>query len=400
MDISSTTGLSIAESFEPFNDPSDQSLSYDESIPYEEQLPTGAESALASRIGNTKVYLLSESSAMVIRGGKRKRDAETEETEEVDADVVMDDDPTLRGNALLLHGVPISNLPTARLFAYATHFDAHPMGMEWVDDNTCVFIFTSKSAARTGLRYLSKSFGEEPDPEGYITAKPIPIAFWPPEERINHSLGKAQGHSVMKGVIKMRWARTDDVKKRGAKGDSEFYKKHGQMAGKELFNGRELPVKKRRWNDDEPDAALRKEQLDDDLNEFLAEGEAEDAAGLEPQPPSSKMRSDYIASDGRTLLREPSPKLDLASRIFAPLPRRAQKNRNTNGSGASLEDRVWSNRVVSSGRITSERRTPRRGRNDQHHEGKGKRDGNESRDRPKKSQQELDDELDAFLREE
>ncbi|KAJ3913145.1 hypothetical protein F5877DRAFT_52907 [Lentinula edodes] len=396
MDISTTTGPPIDDPFSEFDDPS-EALSYDETLPYEDQLPTAAEAALASRIGSTKVYLLSESSAVVVRGGKRKRSddtEETEETEEAGVDVEMDDDPTLRGNALLLTGVPISNLPTARLFAFATHFDAHPMGLEWVDDNTCVLVFTSKAAARTGLRYLSKSFGEEPDPDGYITAKPIPIAFWPPEERINRSLGKTQGQSVMKGPIKMRWARTDDVKKRGAKSDSEFYKKHGRMAGKELFNGRELPMKKRRRNDEEPNVLLQKEQLDDELNEFLAEGEAEDATALDSQPPPSKMRSDYIATDGRTLLGDASPKPDLVSRLFAPLPRRAQKGRNSNHhGGVSLEDRLWSDKFDLSERTVAEQ-TSRSGR------GRGRRNRDGNRDRPKKSQQELDDELDTFLREE
>lgn len=264
------------------------------------------------------------------------------------------------------------------------------MGMEWVNDDTCVFVFSSKAAARTGLRYLSKSFSEEPDLEGYITAKPIPVAFWPPEERINSSLGNSQGAHVMKGIIRMRWARVDDVKKRGAKSDSEFYKKHGKMAGKELFNGRELPMKKRRRGDydSERDIPLQKEQLDEELNEFLAEGEAEDAAALNPPSPPSKMRSDYIANDGRTVLDELS-KPDLASRLMAPLPRRATKGRH----GARLEDRLWSDKAGLSDRIGSERivGARRNGRQD-------KRTGN--RDRPKKSQQELDDELDAFLNQE
>lgn len=51
-------------------DETSQILSYDESIPYEDQLPSAAEAAaLASRIGS-KVYLLSESSASTARGGK------------------------------------------------------------------------------------------------------------------------------------------------------------------------------------------------------------------------------------------------------------------------------------------------------------------------------------------
>jgi hypothetical protein len=40
-------------------------LSYDDTVPYEDQLPNAdepAQSSLANRIGSTKVYLLSESS--------------------------------------------------------------------------------------------------------------------------------------------------------------------------------------------------------------------------------------------------------------------------------------------------------------------------------------------------
>ena len=45
-------------------------LNYDDTVAYEQQLPTEAEVAsLAKRIGNSKVYLLSESSAAT-RAGK------------------------------------------------------------------------------------------------------------------------------------------------------------------------------------------------------------------------------------------------------------------------------------------------------------------------------------------
>lgn len=48
-------------------------LNYDDTVAYEQQVPTEAEVAsLAKRIGNSKVYLLSESSA-VARTGKVRR---------------------------------------------------------------------------------------------------------------------------------------------------------------------------------------------------------------------------------------------------------------------------------------------------------------------------------------
>ncbi|KAK7471203.1 hypothetical protein VKT23_002612 [Stygiomarasmius scandens] len=315
-------------------------------------------------------------------------------------DVDMNQDPSIRSNALLLTGSPVSHLPTARIFAYATHFEARPLGLEWVDDKTCVLVFESSAAARTALELLSKSPEEEPDAEGCITAKSIPIALWPPEERINKSLGK--GGEGLKGVLRIRWAKHDDVKKRGAKRESEFYRKHGSTAGKETINGRDLPnainpSKKRRVGADE---RLNKESLDEDLDRIRADGESGILLGLEeaeeevldPPSPPSKMRSDYIAADGRTLLeRTSSMRLhssgqdatDLASRITAPLPRRARRG----VASTNLEDRLWSDRRES-GRNS--------GRNSRNGNGSG-RDSRAGRDRPKKTRQELDDELDAFL---
>ena len=299
-------------------------------------------------------------------------------------------DLTYRGNALLFCGPPISHLPTARLFAYATHFDAHPLGLEWVDDNTCVFVFDSKTAARTAYRYLQKSATEDSDQDGCITAKGIPIAVWPPEERINKSLGMGQG---LKGTIRMRWAKNDDVKKKGAKRDSEFYKKHGTTAGKEVYAGRDEGPQKRRRRDDEVEQAQEKAQLDDDLDDFLAEDDLEPVA---PPSPPSKMRSDYIASDGRTLLERTSvlrahPDI-LASRITAPLPRRAKGRNDRRGSSEreSLSQPMWADDRVEWGR-----EAPPRGRSTRD-KGPGRSSGHA---RPRKSQQELDDELDAFLNE-
>ncbi|ESK93104.1 hypothetical protein Moror_8827 [Moniliophthora roreri MCA 2997] len=365
-------------------------LSYDDDVAYEDQHST-SDAGLASRIGKTKVYLLSESSI-----GKRKRGDGEQTEEEVredieDIDMNEDTDTNIRNNAILLQGTPISHLPTARLFAYATHFDAHPMGLEWIDDNTCVLVFESKVAAHQGYKYLQRLAGEA-ELDGFVTAKPIPMAFWPPEERINKSLGKGEG---LKGTIRMRWAKVDDVKKKGAKQESEFYRKHGNMAGKELFNGRETQgAAKRRKMDDTVDLALQKERLDRELDSFLDE-EAETT----PEPPS-KMRSDYIASDGRTLLERTSvirahpdaEGTDLASRITAPLPRRARRSA---GGGINLEDRLWSDERVDLG--SGDVREKRGRRNGNGRASRGSERKGVDRSRPKKTQQELDDELDAFL---
>ncbi|KAG6828762.1 hypothetical protein H0H92_006841 [Tricholoma furcatifolium] len=379
-------------------DASEDVLSYDDT-PYEEQLPTNphAQSSLANRIGNTKVYLLSETS--VARAGKRKHSEEEEEVEEE-----MDDDMRYRGNAILLCGPPIAHLPTARLFAYAKHFGVQPMGLEWVDDNTCVFVFPTKNSARLAHRHLQKSATEDSDENGFVTAKSIPIAFWPPEERINSSLGKGEG---LKGTIRMRWALVDDVKKKGARKESAFYKKHGVLAGKEAYGGEGMPAAKRPRTSEETDLQQRIE-LDEELDEFLKEEEP----STPPSPPS-KMRSDYISTNGKTLLERTSairvhdPKHpSLADRLTAP-----QRTGNaTLGAMHSDVDDLSSR--ISSEKLEWGPKSDRASSNKSHRSGGGekrsrrgdrreeRRGDQPSRYKPRKmTQQELDDDIDAFLNE-
>ena len=364
--------------------------------------------------------------------GKRKHDGMDDEDRIIEDEVEMDEgerslesvvfflskfdlvmkDLAYRPNALLMTGPPIAHLPTARIFAYSTHFDAHPMGLEWVDDNTCVLVFETIKTAREAFSRLQKSESEVPDMEDLITAKPIPIALWPPEERINQTLGKGQG---LKGTIRIRWAKADDVKKKGAKNESQFYKRHGRTAGKELFNGRDLPPPKRRRRDDSQDDERRKAELDDQLDQFLAEDDDmpthEDNEPDIPGSPPSKMRSDYIAKDGRTLLERtslirihPSNEFpDFAARLTAPLPRRA---RGANGATPeNLGERSTSERLEWG---YDEGRRPR-GRNGRDFEfgsdghfrkrrRRGRDEGDRAGERPRKTQQQLDDELDAFLK--
>ena len=95
-------------------------------------------------------------------------------------------DPSIRANAILLCGPPITQLPTARLFAYATHYDCPPLGLEWVDDETCVLVYETVSQARTAFDRLTRSPGVSA--EGYVTAKTFPASLWPPDERVRSPL--------------------------------------------------------------------------------------------------------------------------------------------------------------------------------------------------------------------
>ncbi|KAI0334825.1 hypothetical protein GY45DRAFT_1294516 [Cubamyces sp. BRFM 1775] len=281
----------------------------------------------------------------------------------------------IRDNAILLRGSPIAHLPTSNIFAYATHFDANPLGLEWIDDTTCVLVFETKNAARAAFRTLQKSVAEEPSlDDGSVTAKPIPITIWPAEDRISATLGKGEG---LKGILRMRWARVEDVKKKGAKSESKFYKKYGENAGKSFEDGAR-PMKKRR-GDGEASDALERAKLDEELDNFLAEDE--DAS---PPSPPSKMRSDYIGKSGKSLLERTSG--GLASRLTAPLPRRARSRRD----GGS---RPWDKGKDEDG--YHDRAEPRSRREPESREkGRGRRPP-----RPRATQEELDAELDAFLNE-
>ncbi|KAG6375073.1 hypothetical protein JVT61DRAFT_3857 [Boletus reticuloceps] len=234
------------------------SQSYDAVLPNEEVLEEqvagsneDTQPALLDRIGSNKVYLLSDSTHT--RTTKRKR-PDAEEDEDVD----MDEDSALRTNALFLTGAPISHLPTARVFAYVTHFDAQPIGLEWVNDSSCVLVFESKTLARTAHRYLRKTATEDMDDYGFVTAKSVPVTLWLPEDRISKSLGQGEG---LRGTVKMRWAKNGDVKKKGAMKESEFYKKYGTSAGKDG----DVPQKRRR----DERSLLDASKLDDDLDAYL-----------------------------------------------------------------------------------------------------------------------------------
>ncbi|PIL36714.1 hypothetical protein GSI_00403 [Ganoderma sinense ZZ0214-1] len=341
--------------------------------------PSDSGRSLADRIGHTKVYLLSDASKS--RSGKRRRD---EDDEDAPKDEEMNEGESLyRENAILLHGTPISHLPTSNIFAYATHFDAHPLGLEWVDDTTCVLVFDSKTDARTAFRFLQKSLAEEPAvDDNSVTAKPIPVPIWPAEDRINAALDKSEG---LKGILRMRWARADDIKKKGAKKQSEFYRKYGRDAGKTFEEG-PPPPKRRRPQESITDAVTRA-QLDEELDNFLAEDE--DAP---PPSPPSKMRSDYIGTDGRTLLertsamRAHSDDNSLASRLTSPLSRRARTRRDGEDVSWEGEEKpVLHDRLSEPGSRY----------------GRGNRDRTRGRRPPRQraTQEDLDAELDAFLAE-
>lgn len=240
-----------------------------------------------------------------------------------------------------------------------------PLGLEWVDDTTCVILFASSVAATTALSLLQRTASERPDESGFVQAKSIPMAFWPPKERIDASLGKGEG---LKGALFLRWAEVTDVKQRGARSRSEFYRKHGVDVGGEERREDGQEVKRR-----------KQEELDEELDAFLREESPDETS--RPASPPSKMRSDYIAERKG---RERSL-LDRTSQMRAYIT----DEEDSDSWKKNLETRITSPREMGRGGDDV------RGRHRRGNEGEMRsRHG-----RPRKSQQELDDELDAFLNE-
>ena len=251
-------------------------------------------------------------------------------------------DESLRPNAILLQGTPISNLPTSNIFAYAGHYDVKPIGLEWIDDTTCVLVFETKRAAVAAHARLLRSGEEEPDVFGLSATQPIPLGVLPPKSKSEEDT-IAESESDLFGGIRMRWARKDDVKQKGAKNQSKFYQRHGETAGKDgrgFFD--DPPPKRKRTRTKrgrkQGDGEI-KARLDQELEAF--------AAGEEV--PLSRMRSDNMEEGGSTV-------------------------------------------VIELAKSEGQRRPPQEIRSS------GRRRGEGGNARPRKSQQELDDELDAFFR--
>ncbi|KAF6762480.1 hypothetical protein DFP72DRAFT_1041099 [Ephemerocybe angulata] len=469
MDVLIDDGIGPTSFGSTTDEPQPELLSYDD-VPYEEQV--AASSSLADRIGKGKVYLLADASGE--RGYRqtpcsfpaspmlrRAQDGSLEDDTEMMEDDTMESDdldPDLRPNALYFSGPPIAHLPTQRIFAYATHFDAHPLGLEWISDTSCVLVFSNRPSAQKAFKLLARSSSLEEssvDDDGTIAAKSIPVPIWPAEKQLSRSLemallgqGKASAATTteekrasdrkrreegLAGPLRMRWARRDDVKKRGAKRESEFYRRHGVLVGKEVVNGRDIPnanvsgggSSRKRGREEEEEEEDTRARLDRELDAFLEEkedGEGEGAlvgrmgqssrevSEVEeelPASPPSKMRSDYIASDGRTRVDRSSGRRSRRDERGGSSWGHGRDSRR--GEGLSLRDRIggasqgsWGRdegrdyrepkrRRGGDGTTTRESREPRESGSD------SRRGAGRSAPRPRKTQQELDDELDAFL---
>jgi Nuclear cap-binding protein subunit 3 len=176
-----------------------------------------------------------------------------------------------RLNALTLTGLPISYLKTQALFAYSAHFDSAPTGLEWINDRTVALVYPSVKSAKVALRNLRKFLAEDPDEDDFFTAKPIPVNLWPPRSRVQVSLDREPDGPAydMKQRICIRVARCTDIKEKGARSVSEFYKKYGRNAGKEMYDCGEERVRaggKRLGHDLDESDRMKRARLDAELD--------------------------------------------------------------------------------------------------------------------------------------
>ncbi|GJJ07686.1 hypothetical protein Clacol_001891 [Clathrus columnatus] len=258
-------------------------LSYDDDVPYEEQIEpmTLKSDDLKQRIGS-RIYLLEDA---LTKKRKRLTDdvQEVQEEQELDETIIEEDmaGRIYRPNALLLHGPAISQMPTNKVFAYATHFDAQPIGLEWVDDQTCILVFPTRKSAlhawdvllRPSTSILTSEEQMQLDnmDQSLRVAHSLPLALYPADERISSALGTSK-LELSKKPIQIRWAQKTDVKERGARNKSQFYKRFGETAGKPAnrFPPGYQPDDTRRNGRDDKGIA----QLDAELDQFLGEDDA------------------------------------------------------------------------------------------------------------------------------
>ncbi|WVF70305.1 hypothetical protein IAT40_005094 [Kwoniella sp. CBS 6097] len=271
----------------------------DEYEPPAEEVPEHVRS-LMGRMSKGKLYLMEESPGILhLDADERlRRDPRIAAL----AERLDKQDPTswleaisatapspIKPNALYLRSDLIQHLSTSKVFSWSSSLGASVMGIEWLNDTTLQLIFDSPAAALLGLTLLSKA-GFDPaegdDPLLERSAHSVPISLLPlaePEpvdslegkELLGSSTQPEEGDGVRRkgrgkfggssggafdleplaaensedpfklaaGVdpharIAIRYATESDSELRKQAKQSEWYKRHGRNAGKEVASHR------------------------------------------------------------------------------------------------------------------------------------------------------------------
>ncbi|TIA89255.1 hypothetical protein E3P99_02168 [Wallemia hederae] len=148
-------------------------------------------------------------------------------------DTVNIDDAVVRPYSLFLVGDIVGKLSTQQLLAYASEFcDPPPYGMEWIDDQRCVFLWHESHDFRQAWRGLLLD-----PPEGGMArhgqphffdlhaARNVPSTL----SKVDPTTSDADADAVQ---IRVRPATTADVKQKTQYRNSRWYSNHGRRAGK------------------------------------------------------------------------------------------------------------------------------------------------------------------------
>ncbi|KAK4683552.1 hypothetical protein P7C73_g6693, partial [Tremellales sp. Uapishka_1] len=248
--------------------------------------------SLMGRMGKGKVYLMEETPAILHLGGEgRVRDNPriqklAQQLDDQDPmpwlEAISATSPSpLRPLALLVRSDLIKHLSTSKVFSWTTGLGAEVMGIEWLNDETLLLLFPTTAATLLSLSILSKA-GFDPaegdDPLLERSAHSIPISLLPmaqPDpldasagqelllEPTENTRRKGRGNfssssssrfeldplvparqeenewNLAPGVdplarITIRYGVESDVALRKDAKASEWYKRHGRGAGKEV----------------------------------------------------------------------------------------------------------------------------------------------------------------------
>ncbi|KAL7420656.1 hypothetical protein Q5752_004607 [Cryptotrichosporon argae] len=249
---------------------------------------------LLGRMGRGKVYLVEESVGIVHHDGDRRirgdprlaalaQDLETQDpTAWLTAISESSAGGAIRTNALFVSSELIKHLSTDKVISWATGLGAGVMGLEWLNDTSLVLIFPSAAAALLGLSLIAKA-GFDPaegdDPLLERAAHSVPVSLLPlaEPERLREGeellpaapagdgpvrrkgrgqfgsslaaddvgrfdlapLAADRDFGLAPGVdpnerITVRYATAADGDRRKQAKESEWYRRHGRAAGKEV----------------------------------------------------------------------------------------------------------------------------------------------------------------------
>jgi hypothetical protein len=207
--------------------------------------------------------------------------------------------------------------------------------------------------AQSSIDALSK----EPSSEMADTlspAHPVPKKIWPPEAQLDHNLSKG---TALSGVMRVRWALFGDRKLRDARKRSEWYHVQGGQGRNKRTRGRGEGEDGQGMDlDAELDEMMRRREAGEDVQDF----DKQRVSALDDELDALARRKESgedVPELSSTLRQRLGPK---KGREIAPLPRR----RGRGGDG---------------------------GRRDEQKE-------KTSHERPKRTQDDLDAELEAFMK--